>query len=902
MDDPDTWDTLGLWTEITNDVRVAEGITIESGRTDEANQVDAGRCTFRVDNRSGNYSPRNPLGTWFGSLRKNTPVKVMLDRVGDTFNRTVAASSWGSSDNGVSWSVSSGSSVSPATGGVLTVGAAPAASTATPSGAGSWDSDVTMEWSIPAVPVGGGWTTTINLRRQSGTNFMGIQGEVNTDATVDLRLTRYSSTGITNISLVTAALTGYTANRKIWMRGRANGPIFQGKIWYDGSPEPTTWQLEFEETAYQLFYDAEGSSGLLSNEVGIYVLRETSNSNLTSVNIWSYSSVAPLFVGNITEWPVRWDKSANDATVPITASGVLRRLSQGQSPLDSTLFRTISGFGPYAYWPLEDDSGATSAQGIGANVKPATVFGATFGWDGKQVGGAKSTVKVSQDMTIAGRLPTPTGFVATDGWTVAFLLYMTALPPVGQDADVMQISSAGSVATWKIGVTNAGLLYTTALAPDGSVLQNSGNAGAIAAGTWYVVQAEVYQNGANITRFISSISLVTGVQDLTSTSFAATVGLPKSWSLYGSSTSFPDGSVGHVAFFKGHSIFVNSLLYQAAIGYTGETASDRVVRLCGEQGVPIALLGDSTTLMGPQKPATFLDLLREAERSDLGVLFETTYTPGLAYRPRTARYGTLTRLALNFASGHIAEPPEPTDDDQALRNDWTVNRVDGSSARVIDETHVLEQGRYDDSVEISVSTDDVLLDHASMRVFLGTLDELRWPLIEMNLAKNTSLTRFWLSNRVGSRFTIASPPDELPGVTIDLILEGWTQKLTPYGWDVEMNCSPALAWAQFRNVVDGAAGATATDARIDSDTSSLNASITSSATSMVVVRPAGTPIWDTTAPPFDLNLMGERITATAISGTGTTQTFTITRGVNSITKAHTAGETVSLWFPAYTAL
>jgi hypothetical protein len=70
--------------------------------------------------------------------------------------------------------------------------------------------------------------------------------------------------------------------------------------------------------------------------------------------------------------------------------------------------------------------------------------------------------------------------------------------------------------------------------------------------------------------------------------------------------------------------------------------------------------------MGIQRPATFLELVRECEDADQGVLHERG--AGLAYLTRTGRYNGTAVMALDFASGHVAAPPEPTDDDQRLRN------------------------------------------------------------------------------------------------------------------------------------------------------------------------------------------------------------------------------------------
>jgi hypothetical protein len=72
-------------------------------------------------------------------------------------------------------------------------------------------------------------------------------------------------------------------------------------------------------------------------------------------------------------------------------------------------------------------------------------------------------------------------------------------------------------------------------------------------------------------------------------------------------------------------------------------------------------------------------------------------------------------------------------------------------------------------------------------------------------------------------------------------------------------------------------------------------------------------VWTTTAAhssdfPFDIEvintgaLSGERMTVTAITGSSSPQTFTVTRGVNGISVAHSSGATVRLWRPGQIAL
>ena len=49
---------------------------------------------------------------------------------------------------------------------------------------------------------------------------------------------------------------------------------------------------------------------------------------------------------------------------------------------------------------------------------------------------------------------------------------------------------------------------------------------------------------------------------------------------------------------------------------------------------------------------------------------------------------------------------------------------------------------------------------------------------------------------------------------------------------------------------------------------------------------------------FDIVIGGERMTVTAVSGTGTSQTLTVARSVNGVTKTHAAGADVELFIPA----
>jgi hypothetical protein len=245
------------------------------------------------------------------------------------------------------------------------------------------------------------------------------------------------------------------------------------------------------------------------------------------------------------------------------------------------------------------------------------------------------------------------------------------------------------------------------------------------------------------------------------------------------------------------------------------------------------------------------------------------------------------------------------DDDQRNRNDITVSRTGGSSARFIDQTGPLGTdtiGVYDSSAELNVADDTGLLDQASWRVHLGTVEGLRYPTLRLDLLAVPTLATAWLAVPLTGRVDVTNitsralqhPPDDL-----SLGVEGWTETLGTFTWDVTQNCSPQTPWA-VAVVEDDQYG------RVETDGSTLAADITTTATSASVTSSTAY-IWTTTATfpadfPFDIVIGGERITVTAITGGASPQTFTLTRSVNGVVKAHSAGDAVSLWHPAAIAL
>ncbi|MFJ6019777.1 peptidoglycan-binding protein [Nocardiopsis alba] len=275
--------------------------------------------------------------------------------------------------------------------------------------------------------------------------------------------------------------------------------------------------------------------------------------------------------------------------------------------------------------------------------------------------------------------------------------------------------------------------------------------------------------------------------------------------------------------------------------------------------------------------------------------------------------GGRSAISLSYARGHISDPFEPTEDDQALVNDVTVTRAGGSEYRVTRTDGPLSAldpplgvGRYEDSVTVNAAADVQLRDLAGWRLHLGTADEARYPVVTVDLAANPALIGIATSRDTGDSLQITEPPEWLPPEPIELMIEGTTETLGPHTWTLEFNASSGGPWLLGR-VSDPEEAPGPSDAeRADTAGSELSGAITATATAFPVRTTQG-PSWVDSASfpnhfPLDVRAGGELMRVTGIEGEGATQTFTVARALNGIRKPHPAGTSVSLAYPAVVGL
>lgn len=597
------------------------------------------------------------------------------------------------------------------------------------------------------------------------------------------------------------------------------------------------------------------------------------------------------FQGQIVSWEPGWDAQGKFAYLTVTAAGDTRRLGSGSKPLRSALERAIVAEAPLEYWPCEDGSSSTEiASGLPGH--PATkINGLTFASDTGLVGSAPLLAFESGGSIVGPVTATP----SASQWQWDWHYNMPGDP--GADTVVMQINTTGTITIWQYVVLNGGTTYS---------IRGYDNTGALAinrsfatltsdpvSGAWSHWSFYVQDGGSGTVNYafhyypsLGGIGLADGG------SFSGTPGHPVSWGVP-PSTGIAGTALGHVVLYDAYNYTQPGL---PAFGYVGETAEDRLTRLCAEEGVTLTVTGNSNIAMGPQHADTFMNLVRECETADVGVLLDGLAV-GLTYACRNALYSQAAALTIDANSGQVPADatPAPVFDDQKITNSVTVANRTGSSVTVEDTDGTLGTaaiGVFDSEYGVNLSADTDLVSFGSWIVHIRTAEGMRYPQVLVDFAAAPELATDWLNVTPTNRLDITNLVDQLtqhPPQDVSLLVEGWTETLNSRTWRVAVNTSPYRVWEVFK-IGDSRLG------RIQTDGSTVHQNYSTGATSIKIDSSGG--LWTTGAVSFDVEIRGWQISVTNISGASSPQTFTVTALPGDIG----TGNPVKLWRSGVIAL
>ncbi|MFJ4847532.1 hypothetical protein [Streptomyces sp. NPDC088733] len=852
----------GTWTDVTPQCRLTDPVTITRGRGDESARVDVSKCRFTINNKDGQFSPDNPLSPYYGQIGTNTPCRVsvhagsnLLWLTGGTDRAratdTAALRLTGDLDIRFEAQLDDWSGIPFALDLV-----------------GRWGTPSNKSWRVIAFQgrIWFYWTTdgsTEILKQSTASPLIPPSGRIAIRVTLDVNngasgntVTFYTSDSINGTwtqlgnPVVTAGTTSVFAGTALTDVGATSNTSF-----IDPSGSFYAFQLR------------NGINGPAVANVDFTAQTKGATSFVDTSGItWTLDGGALLtnrrrrFVGEIPSWPSEWAPNGQNAYTVLEATGIQRRLGQGQKPLDSTLRRRIPTEPTLvAYWPMEEGANATQAYSPMPGVRPMTTSGITFGAD-DSLAGSSALPSIASLASLTASVPSPPA--GQTSWQIELVYFLQAGPATTRT--FLYFETNGGVRTWRL-MVNAGGAEIHAYDPDGTEILNQGVSTTTIYNRWTRWRFTATQNGGNVD-WVSLWIPIGGSGGQVSGSLAGSVG--RVTGIHGPPGGYAselDGMrLGHISV----SSPTGSLIYNSAdLGFAGETAGARLTRLSGEQKVPVAVYGDSALQerVGPQRPDIFLTLLQDSADVDGGILYEPRQTLGLAYRDRISLENQPVRLALDYRGrGHIAPPLRPKPDDQSVRNDRTVTRDGGSSGRAVLATGPLSTqdpptgiGLYDDAVTLNLYNDDQPEQHAWWSLHLATSGKARFPEVTLLLHKATDLIDAAASMDIGDRFTIANPPPFIPPGTIDQLMQGYTEVLHERSWRMTLTGTPAAPWT--------VAVADDPDTREDTDGSQLASSVTSTATSISVAVTSG-PTWTTdhVETPFDVMVGGEVMTVAAL--------------------------------------
>lgn len=891
---------MGGWYDISSDVRAARGVAIERGSGPEDDTAPPQSCELVLDNDSGNYSERNPLGQYFGALGRNTPLEQQLRLAKDTAT-AVASNGWGSTDTDASgaWTSYSWAVLGTTSNYAKAAGKATHALAATGDIRHSYlstflgrDVEVRFTASVNVSNVTGAALTNgiaignVSLRGQgaSDTYYM-LRMVIQTDETITLDWWLVNS--VTAISMTDDPITlsgiTHTSSNVYRVAVQSEGRIFRAKVWLDGQAEPYEWAKTYTDTfndsIEDTVRDTQGWVGVRSS-----MLTGNTNTNIT-VSYDDFEVRSPLYFGEVSEWPQARDTSGEDNTVAIEAAGVKRRLGQGRSPALSAPRRAIPNDPECSYyWPMEE--GPLAVQGLPV-VGTTPLLSLSLGTGSNSAFGSGDLAPWLPDGALIKNevlgtrqyeLSQPS-FTAASGWRVEYYRQARGVNDAGDSFYVSDNADGLWLVTIDHGTGDVSIVSPYSTITTTNALLTSGE------GAW--IKFNVLGSGTVSWGLYVNDEYVLG---------SAAVGSAQAVRQIVFTGGEQGLAIGQIAIYHGNT---GTSAPKPILGHTSEEAAARLDRLCSENSIPLSYFGPSsgTPSMGPQKVKPVLELLEECPEVDGGMLFEPRGTSGLSYK--TLDYLNLQSswCSLSLADGELSPPWAPTNDDRLLRNKITARKPDGGSY-----THELETGRLstlppedggagivDDSVDVNVYSDLQLPDQAAWRVHRGTIDEERYPAVVVELARdeirvaNPTLYAKLLDLDVGDQITLT----DLDATGIydepDQVVIGYRRELTRFTHTLTLCCIPASA---FRVAVLNDA-----DVRIDAENAYLDFAVNSSATALKVRNQSAR--WSTDAGdlPVDIKIGGERMTATAIGSA--TPTF-----VAAGTAAHADNASVTPGLPA----
>jgi hypothetical protein len=766
-------DTI-TWTDVTQRVDQARGVTIDRGASDERSETQPGTARLALDNQDGALTPGNSASPFYPYVRKLAPIRISvavtptrtgtapypLAMLGDDFDDGQV--------NTARWPTNVGGATE-TTAGRLRIPLAPGVDTNFTS-VREWkltSSQITAKLAkVPALNGSSNCAASMWITSTTAGTRIGWRYDAGTGVLAAQSQTAFADGASVNLP--------YSAIDHAWVRVREAS----GTVYWETSGDGWDWVVR-RTLATPAWVGAQ------THAVDFPTTRTGGTSDYIEWDLVG-ADVRPRFYGRVNEFPVEWEGLLS--MVQITCTDLfkwLNRLPNLKSMLAQEILTQdvpgVTDFGS-AYYPLTEPSGSTSAGdisggGCGSLVLTQVSSGGTleFGTDGLADTG-DSAVSFTPASASAGKyLVADLGarFQAdsTTYWqTVEFWIKTTTASRAilgmyenGLDHQLVYALNASGVLTVEYTDSGGSLtVYTSA-----SAALNDGN--------WHHVVHDGYSPKQLYVDGVAS-SFTTFVPDMVALR-TLHVGGYRGGRLF-------NGSIAHVAVtsVSGNiGATIAPVHYQAATtGFAGEDADVRMQRLARYAGVPsVTVWGTTHDAIASQGAggSSVVSRMREVESTESGKLYAERDYYGLAYQSRDVRYNP-DPLSEVFTIDYADLEPGTkfADDDQKMINSVEASRPGGATQRVTAPNAILAFGEYPEPLDILKTTDNAVLDAAYWLVsrYANPSPEMREVVIE---AHTMAFYLDILDAEISSYFTVYNMPAQSPVSSIRATVEGYSETI-----------------------------------------------------------------------------------------------------------------------------
>lgn len=866
---------VARWEDISDDVFYEDGVTVKRGSSHDTPELEVSRADMTLKNFTGKYVRLNPMSELYGKLHMDQPARV--DDYVTTHSFLVDdTDGWATTDQGGAISLSGSGGTVANTNFTVSGGQG---RMSLPFGTGTsgyrqvlFDDDIyfncevtgTFQFSVSDITgstadINSALTAEVIVRATSATDFLMCRVVIFPNQTVQIGW-RNVVGGVAVI--LSDVLTDIVySGQKLTVCAGAHEDQLYAKIWEDGDAEPMDWHVD----------DSNGS-GSVAGKVGFRAGRFASNTNANPVTVtWEDCSIrSPLLVGVVPEWPPRWDRSGRYSHTPIEIVGILRRLDSNKIPLQSVLRQTLPTIeGLVQYWPAEDkersDSLASALDGYPAMTcapddgQTAPSFAAFSGFVASQ------PIPTVGKARWRGLVPSHT---TTGVYKLRFLQHISS-SGMDDGAIICQWWWTGGTLGWgEYYYATGGGCRLRLFAVDGSVAMDAGTFVFNMNDHLCRTSLEFTNTGGDLYWKISAPeqgNFSGGYNDGTlvghtmgrMTDIRFAVGNPV--------VNYNDLAIGHVTVQTSNT--PDSDFWFQFAGYEGERANERAARVCAENDIEFRLQYDHENLqefhdvqMGPQELARPVDILESCAKAGGAAIYETkSIHNGISYRLAQQLQNQPVALQLDASLKELAGRLEPDEDPTQRYNDITVRRTDGSSFHV--EQHEgsyaieLVGRRPKGTDEFNVRYDYYLADIAYFELIKSTVDEYTIATVETELANHSirndaAKSRKLQDIELFNRLQIINLQNRYIFHTVEQLVRGYTIVADQFQKRFSFNTIPGSPYLIVSDEDDEYN-------MLTSDTTTLVASLSTSATSFLIGQESTDARWDTTDPPGQLEIGGE---------------------------------------------